>query len=166
MAKKKRIAGGGDVDFNMTPMIDVTFQLIIFFIIAGQMVNDEIKALIPPEPYESLAAEMPSAGVIIVNIVAEAGADANASDADAREAKMWFVKGVEVTVGETQELVQQLQRVLAGMSQEAREAPIIEIRCDYRVQYSDVETVLLAARDAGIPDMHITAIVQAPEQEH
>ena len=163
MAKNRRPDGGG-VDFNMTPMIDVTFQLIIFFIIAGQMVNDEIKALIAPQPYKSMAAEMPPERVVIVNIVSSAGADPDASDQDAREAEMWFVKGVEVEVGKTADLVKELQRAVGGMSGDEGGKPIIEIRCDYRVQYSDVETVLLAARDAGIPDMYITAIVEPPEK--
>ena len=162
---KKRIAGSGDVEFNMTPMIDVTFQLIIFFIIAGQMVNEKIKALIPPNPYESMAVEMSSENTVIVNIVSRAGNDPDARDEDARKAEMWFVEGEEVEVGKTADLVTQLLYVLSKMPQEARDNPIIEIRCDHRVQYSDVETVLLAARDAGIPDMRITAIVKPPQQE-
>jgi len=162
---KKRIAGSGELECNMTPMIDVTFQLIIFFIIAGQMVNDKIKALIPPDPYESVAVEMPSKNTVIVSIVSSAGNDPDARDEDARKAEMWFVEGQRVEVGKTEDLVKRLLYVLSKMSQEARDNPIIEIRCDHRVQYSDVETVLLAARDAGIPDMRITAVVKPPKQE-
>ena len=96
MAKRKT-AEGSAVDFNMTPMIDVTFQLIIFFILAGQMVNDKIKALIPPEPYESLAAEMLGDSVVIVNIVSSAGSDPTRPDSEAREAEMCYAVMAHVT---------------------------------------------------------------------
>ncbi len=163
MAKKNKI-DGGEVTFNMTPMIDVTFQLIIFFIIAGQMVSDDIEALIPPEPYKSQAIEertkIPS---IIVNIVSEAGDDPDASPTQARVASMWYIKGVKIEVGDNKELTARLQATLKGMSEEAQAHPLLEIRCDKRIQYSDVVPVMLAARDAGIPNMDITAIVDSPE---
>ena len=36
----KKFRSCSDVGFNMTPMIDCTFQLIIFFILVGQVAND------------------------------------------------------------------------------------------------------------------------------
>ena len=44
MAKKSvyRTGGPAVVDFNMTPMIDVTFQLILFFILVGQVASDAL----------------------------------------------------------------------------------------------------------------------------
>lgn len=160
MAKKKRTPGG-DFDFNMTPMIDVTFQLIIFFIIAGQMSSDDIEALIPPEPYRSLASEaLRAQQAVIVNIVSLAKNDKNAPDEDAREASMWYVKGKAIEVDDKERLVEAINTVLAGMSEKNRNPPRIEIRCDRRIQYRDVQTVLMAASAAGVADMRITAVVE------
>ena len=49
-AKKERIAAGCAVD--LTPMIDVVFQLIIFFIVTMQAQKEENKDIIlEPAPY-------------------------------------------------------------------------------------------------------------------
>ena len=167
MAKAKRIrAASGEVDFNMTPMIDVTFQLIIFFIIAGQMVSEELAALIPPKPYQSLASEeLNNTRWRIVNISSKAGNDPNAADSEAREADEWRVGGERIPINDREALVAKLLAEMARDQvppEEVRDL-IVEIRADYRVPYSAVEPVLLALRDAGIGKMNITAIVEPPE---
>ena len=53
MARRKKIASGVE-EVNLTPMIDCTFQLIIFFIISAQMTTEAAK-LLPPKPSNSLA---------------------------------------------------------------------------------------------------------------
>jgi biopolymer transport protein ExbD len=55
MAKKKKIVGGGSMDINMTPMIDCTFQLIIFFILTAQIASEEVAKVAVPEPHHSMA---------------------------------------------------------------------------------------------------------------
>ncbi len=43
MAKRKKRVGGGDSGgVNMTPMIDIVFQMIIFFVLTVQMERDQI----------------------------------------------------------------------------------------------------------------------------
>ena len=38
MAKKKRTSGGEEGGINMTPMIDVVFQLVVFFMVSSTFV--------------------------------------------------------------------------------------------------------------------------------
>ncbi len=50
MGKKKRIVESMDMDsFNMTPMIDIVFQLIIFFMLATEMTRASIEQLTLPK---------------------------------------------------------------------------------------------------------------------
>ncbi len=167
MAKKK--VDSGVQEFNMTPMIDVTFQLIIFFILAGQMASQDIKALIPPKPYHSQASEaLNPKQRVIVNIVSKASDDANAPDET-----MWYVgsanlpEPVEIAADPTkrQELFETLEMAYQAAPPELAEEFTIEIRCDHRIQYRSVETVLMAAGEAGIPKMAITALVRKPGEE-
>ena len=54
MAKKSVYSSAGQpvqVEFNMTPMIDVTFQLILFFILVGQVASDALARMLVPEPW-------------------------------------------------------------------------------------------------------------------
>ena len=56
MARKKKTNTGTTEEVNLTPMIDCTFQLIIFFIISAQMTSEAAK-LLPPKPVSSMAME-------------------------------------------------------------------------------------------------------------
>ncbi len=60
MAKKSKRAYGGDAKLDMTPMIDVVFQLIIFFVVTmtEEDVLSQLTAL-APAPSKSAAQEEP-----------------------------------------------------------------------------------------------------------
>ncbi len=159
MAKRKQ---QDNVEFNMTPMIDVTFQLIIFFIIAGTIVSDELEALKVPEPTNTIAREEFNEDTnIIVNIVSKYG-DEDRDDIDpvmASRADAWYVRREKIDVGDIETLSSRFKAAVEKLSEKDREKFTIEIRSDYRIKYADVETVMLAAADAGVPKMNITAIV-------
>jgi biopolymer transport protein ExbD len=159
MAKKKKIDVGVK-EFNMTPMIDVTFQLIIFFILVGQIASEELAALIPPEPVKSLAAESLTEYNVIVNVASEAGDDPRAEPFKAHSAEKWFVRGEALDVSDDEALTEELQKWLLTVPVEEQANACIEIRSDKRVFYQDVEYVLLAAGKAGIQKMNITALVE------
>jgi biopolymer transport protein ExbD len=56
-------------NFNMTPMIDVVFQLLIFFMLATQMAAQQTEALkIPPA---SMAKDVKAPDELLVNVTAE-----------------------------------------------------------------------------------------------
>ena len=156
MAKKRKEQE--NIEFNMTPMIDVTFQLIIFFIIAGTIVSDELAALKVPDPTETMAREeFNGDGGLIVNIVSEVG-DGDEEGPEASRAKYWVVRRIEIPVGDIDRLKEEFSKSVEGLSPDKKAKFTVEIRGDYRVQYGDIETVLLAAAEAGIPKMNITAI--------
>jgi biopolymer transport protein ExbD len=159
MAKKKKMETGV-TEFNMTPMIDVTFQLIIFFILVGQIASEDLAPLIPPEPVKSLAAEPSTEYNIIVNVASEAGDDPNAMPIKAHSAKKWYVRGEELEVSDDKALVDELKKWLQTVPADKQSLACIEIRSDKRVFYQDVEYVLLAAGKAGIQKMNITALVE------
>ena len=147
------------VDFNMTPMIDVTFQLIIFFIITGQIISEELAKLKVANPTVTQAVEMKEWSVI-VNVVSAAGdkTDEKAVGIDTSRAEAWVVHGKEVPVDDMDALVRVLKDDLKKVPEGEREKFSLELRSDYRVQYADVQTVMLAAADAGITKMNITAV--------
>ena len=82
MAKKTR-SGGGEIGINMTPMIDCTFQLILFFVLAAKISEAELEKMLVSEPHKSKAVppatkegeedfrKMPNK--LIVNVVNEYG---------------------------------------------------------------------------------------------
>ncbi len=54
---------------NMTPMIDVTFLLIVFFVLVSQIVDQDIVPMDLPHPYESQASISEETDHLTINLV-------------------------------------------------------------------------------------------------
>ena len=148
--------GAATVGFNMTPMSDVTFQLIIFFILAGQCASQELAKLIPPKLDHSQAQQpekMPT-NRVVVNVPSAAGDEKNANPALASEAKEYQVGTKRINVGDRASLVKEMKRCRGDQKEF-----YVEIRADYRVRFAAIEPVMLAAAEAEIPKMNITALL-------
>jgi len=165
----KRSAGGGAITFNMTPMIDVTFQLILFFILAGQMASAELASLVLHEPTESVASEDPAlmqANKIVVNVTSIHGANPDkATLADSGDAKAYKVRGREFparTPAERSEAHAALAKILKAARDAAPEPTkfIIEVRADKRVSYRHIWPVLDMASQANIAKVNVTALLE------
>jgi biopolymer transport protein ExbD len=172
MAKKTREAAG-DVSVNLTPMIDCTFQLIIFFILTTQFASAALAPLLPPKPKESIAQESTAqpgeaTNKVIVNVVSKMPLDAKEiNPVKARKGKHYFIaghgpegKGI-IRIGAEQMLVDIFKQERA-LAKEAGVDPKnfqIEVRADKRVTFSYVQPIIQAAAKAGVGNMKITALV-------
>jgi biopolymer transport protein ExbD len=122
----------GTVGINMTPMIDVVFQLIIFFLVTNHLVKQEAQMQLPlPIAESGQAAVEENIPRLTINVLADgtlmlAGRTMSASEL--------FVQ-----------LREKLQDVGSGLQ--------IRIRSDRNVPYRFVEPILLACARAGIWDV-------------
>ena len=126
--------------FDMTPMIDVVFLLIIFFLVSSHLARQEIQQVLP--------LPMASSGQAIVEEILP------------RVTINVFNNGVAMLAGRmvsATELRERLQNQLAatGPSLEVR------IRSDRHVAYRHVEPIMLAAAEAGI--WNVTFAVVPPQ---
>lgn len=117
----------GDLGFNMTPMIDVVFLLIIFFLVSSHLARQEAQLALPLPIAES-GAELSAASRVIVNVTRDgrlqlAGRPVAAEQLVARLAE------ARATHGELLE---------------------VKIRTDRQVAYAEVQPILLACNQAGI----------------
>ncbi|MCD4824603.1 MAG: biopolymer transporter ExbD [Phycisphaerae bacterium] len=174
MAKRKLRKGGGGADeLNMTPMIDCTFQLIIFFVLTAKMAQEDAEVLVP-DPQKSAAVLDEKGNKIFknrvtVNIPNKYGKDDTDRDpVIASRATRYVVKGNEdVEVGDIDTLVLILkkyrtQAINAGVKSEEF---FMEIRCDKDIAFDSVLPVMFAAEQAEISKMAITAIAD-PEKQY
>lgn len=166
----RRGAEAEAVSINMTPMIDVTFQLIIFFILAGQLASQELAKVELHRPYDSQAIpeeKMPKDRVI-VNVVSRAATVEKGEPVSpflAAQAEEYRVGATPITVGDTRTLVEALKKrreQVEAMERDQDKKVFVEVRADFRVSYSQVEPVMLAAAAAGFEKMHLTALVKRP----
>ncbi len=119
----------GELGFNMTPMIDVVFLLIIFFLVSSHLARQETQMALPlPGADSGEAAPQDERPRVTINV---------------RGDGTLMLAGHRV---QAEQLQQRLRQRLAdsGASLEVR------IRGDRQVPYGSVEPVMLACARAGI----------------
>jgi biopolymer transport protein ExbD len=121
-----------DLGVNMTPMIDVVFLLIIFFLLSNHMARREARMPLPlPEVSRASADLAQHEGPLTVQVDA---------------AGQWLVGGSVVDRSRLETLL--AERLL----ERGPELPL-RIRCDRTVTYERVEPILRMAAQRGIADV-------------
>lgn len=119
----------GQAEFNMTPMIDVVFLLIIFFLVSSHLAKQEAQMPLPLPTAESgqeiIDDQMPR---VVVNIEADGSL---------------ILAGRRVPPD-------QLRDRLATERERSGDSIELRIRCDRDTPYANVKPVMLAATEAGI----------------
>lgn len=115
--------------FNMTPMIDVVFLLIIFFLVSSHLARQEVHMQLDlpssSNNEDEVDVEKP---ILVVNVTA---------------AKKLVVRGHALTAG-------QLESQLKQSVQEKGKDLEVRIRSDQHVPYEVVEPIMLSCVRAGI----------------
>jgi biopolymer transport protein ExbD len=126
-----------DVSFNMTPMIDVVFLLIIFFLLSSHLARRENRLQLPlpvaDSGQEAIDEETPR---VTVNVLRD---------------------GVLQLAGRSVD-VAQLHTRLAGELERAGNNLEVRIRADREVPYRHVGPIMLAAARAGIWNITFSVI--------
>ena len=160
MAKVFTRGKSGEVGFNMTPLIDCTFQLMIFFLLTSQMASESLAPMELPAPYESqaLASEkMKVRNRAIVNVLSAHPDQANPDPAVKGQASEYRIDMTRIHINDAERLVPILKSRKADAIAAGAKDFFVEIRADHRVNYGEVEPVIFAAVEAEIPKMNITA---------
>ena len=136
--KKKKIA---DAELNLTPMIDVVFQLIIFFIVTiklNEQINEEI--ILEDAPYGPIIkSEATDPRTIIIEV-----------DQRGRIS----INNVPMSTG-------QLRGILHARWRRYHGSFPVMIRADYRTRHQDLRRVMDLCASLGIWRINIVAV-----QEH
>jgi biopolymer transport protein ExbD len=121
-------AVSGGVGFNMTPMIDVVFQLIIFFLLSSHLAKQETQLALPLPKADSGQQDRGDRPRVTISVLADG---------------TLLVANRSITPDEVTEILRQ-RRNVHGDDLEVR------IRSDRGVPYSRVEPVMLGCARAGI----------------
>ena len=126
----------GAVDFNMTPMIDVVFLLIIFFLVSSHFAQQEVQAdLELPTAGSGRNPEEDEARRVVVNVLSQQ-----------RPGEQMMVAGRIVDERE-------LTRLIAAENNQSKQADRtleVRIRSDRRAPYRIVEPIMVACAEAGV----------------
>lgn len=121
---------GSRIGFNMTPMIDISFLLIVFFIVSSRLAQQEIQLELDlPQAASGEESETePTGRRLVVNVLPEGEL---------------MAAGAAIEAADLERLIA-LERSKAGADLEVR------IRSDQNVPYRFVEPILLACTRAGV----------------
>ncbi len=131
--------GRRPLGFNMTPLIDIVFLLLIFYLVSNTMEQDqqerdvEVPASATGAPREDVVGRR-----VVFNVFADG----------------------RIRVAGDDILPQQLLTLLQIENQKAQGNLKVRIRGDRSVEYRHVEPILLASFQAGVFDV-VFAVVQA-----
>ena len=143
MEKKKSTPPPADVSLNMTPMIDVVFNLLIFFMVITDMTQRELEELTLPVAEQAVEdIEEGEFSRVIINVV---------------KADDWEeLRRVQILIGGREYDGRQLREYLYTAAQrgisspgEPSEVPVL-IRCDQDVRWREVQWIMQACADSAI----------------
>ena len=126
---------GEDIEMDMSPMIDMVFLLLIFFIVASQIIDEKPKVLVP----EAMAATKPGDDVenrLMISVSKNDPPD-------------YFFRLQKV---EYSELAQKIQQEF-----EANPDLRILIRSDAQTKYKVTEKIMMACAEVGAVDIIFAA---------
>ncbi len=135
------IRRGGDLGFNMTPMIDVVFLLIIFFLVSSHLAKQEVQLALPlPTAASARADQRNDTPRLTVNVKADG-------------TLLLFGRSVP-----PEELREQLSKRATRVGATLQ----VRIRSDRKTPYRFVEPIMLSCAHAGIWD--VSFAVYRPEE--
>ena len=137
---RTRSTGPRSWQFNMTPLIDVTFLLLTYFMLASHYASAERPDMAVPRPVDSLAQDRPLQDKIIINLLCGGSAD---------------VPDLMYGPIRLESLAQLKQRLeVAGRS---TPQPQVILRADRNVRYGYVREVMEAIAAARLANLQVIA---------
>jgi len=130
-------------------MMDVVFQLIVFFLLVTNFTSADLPELEPPVPMGSVAYEIENRTKITVNIVPE--------DGDKSVVKEVTLGILSVFPGAYAELTDKVKFEVEKGKDEGKDIEV-DLRVDRRIHYSFVQPVMNAITKAGVSRINLIAI--------
>jgi len=173
MARKKRDEGAaGELTFDMTPMIDVVFQLIIFFMVILSFAKTEVEAkLFLPVAQAAKPPERVEEELFVVNVVNANEKDRygnwvfkdprNLSQPDAD--RPYITRGKQrLTVDELRTSLLEWARLNRFRTDREDVTAAVIIRGDRNVVWEEMFRAMLECRDAGFTKVYLKALTRVP----
>jgi biopolymer transport protein ExbD len=127
---------------NLVPMIDIVFQLIVFFMVASHLVTTQRDTIAIPQPKNSQAREKDLPNRLVISI--------SSSD----QGKIIGIRANSDLVPDVSALVDLLLRFKPAS--DSRQISVV-LRADKNLKFSEIETVLRGISNSGITSLHIAA---------
>ena len=135
--------GTATLEFNMTPMIDIVFLIIIFFVLVAQFVSRENLEMQLPDDVDQADSKLKPVNEVVINAATRGGGRIG-----------------RLRIGNLDVDPSQLGTVTDYLRGQLLKYPELEvtIRADERLHYGALQSVLFACAAAEVSKMNIVAI--------
>jgi biopolymer transport protein ExbD len=156
------MAGGGgsgkkasSLSVNLTPMIDCTMLLVIFFLLTTQLASPDFSQMDLPNPTVSQAVEHEGDRAVI-QVVPFSAPEIRAEAHRAREASEYRIAGIHYKTTDTGPMLAKIEELRAHSPKPADFT--VEVRSDAAIDFTQVEPIFKIIQDAKVQKMHVAAI--------
>ncbi len=152
--------GGQKADPNLTPLLDMVLQLIMFFMLCANFVMDQVNETIKlPLAIEAKALDKTQEGYIILNVDPQGrvllGRDENAERLDSPVAIANYMRN---------QFELDKARTKPADWEKGKGRSVVILRGHKDCNYGQIDAVVAACRRAGYTDIQFRVIKIAPEQ--
>ncbi len=139
------LRGPATLQANLTPLVDVTFLLIVFFVLVSQITNSQVVEEVElPEPEQSVSLEPDDTpGRMILNILAASTQDVAANYQLGTTTYQISTEGLQELTTEFGNAVSQNPDI------------ILDIRADRKLLYRQVYPAMQAATNVGVQTINL-----------
>lgn len=146
--KLTKPSGAGAVSFNFTPMIDVIFNLLIFFVLTAQFMTLEVEDVMLPASLTAEPKDYTQFRNVVINVVNP-------------DKPAMVVMGREFSL---RELTEHLKMLNQSAQAEHQKMNVI-LRADRRICYEEVARAMLATGAAEIEGWWIQTDISKTERD-
>ena len=137
-------------EVNMVPMIDIVFQLIIFFLIAMQIKKDELTDLTLPGSRYATEVREEKDPPLIVNILPPKVQDGQPN-------KPFYCMGNAFDLAGFKKFMKNRETFYFEVKK-VKDMPIVRVRADTNAEYQQIQDCLIACREAKVWQVRLTTI--------
>ncbi len=147
--------GPAKPEMNITPLIDVVFLLIVFFMLVNKIVAEENVEMVVPDLADPKTFELGEVDRVVVNVAPMPGVR------DRNNPLMWDGEPAYVTVSLTRFNVGDLDGITNALQAAKANNPEVEVllRADSALYYEAVQPIMGAITGAGISKVNLVAFL-------
>ena len=156
--------GGAALNINLTPMIDCTMLLVIFFLLTTEIASSNFTALDLPKPVVPVGRPIDTANRVVVNVLPYSDAELakmspGRQEAARHEAARYDMEPYRYTQATLKKLdgsglSQDLRAAAAGKNCNIADLTLV-IRSDAKIDYTSVEKIISIAQTTGVKKVQL-----------
>lgn len=157
------MAGGGGgqgrgsaLSINLTPMIDCTMLLVIFFLLTTQIASPDMVSMKLPRPTHSISRERSDTNRAVVNVVPY-------TDVEIANGQGTREKAFDYRIGNDRYSKSELNRMMLRLKElkklsEKPEEFMVQIRADEQLEFTEVEPIFQMLMQTQIKKVQLAAM--------